>query len=100
MQKSWFKFKLAVRRWAMPQLSCAYLKRYWKAKMTHWHDPIVEEVRRIREQQAAELDYDLKAIFERARQRQKQSKRKTVSFVSAAELENHQAQAEVRFMSN
>ena len=31
--------------------------------MTQWHDPIVEEVRRIREQQAAELDYDLKAIF-------------------------------------
>ena len=30
--------------------------------MTQWHDPVVEEVRRIRDQQAAELDYDLKAI--------------------------------------
>ena len=68
--------------------------------MTRWHDLIVEEVRRIREQQAAELDYDLKAIFERARQRQTQSERRTVSFVSAAELENHRAQAEIRLMSN
>ena len=52
--------------------------------MTQWHDPVVEEIRRIREQQAAELDYDLGAIFERARQHQKQSKRKIVSFVRAA----------------
>ena len=29
--------------------------------MTQWHDPVVEEVRQIREQQAAELNYDLKA---------------------------------------
>jgi hypothetical protein len=50
--------------------------------MTQWHDPIVAEVRQIREQQAAELDYDLKAIFERARRRQQQSKRKTVSFAN------------------
>ena len=64
--------------------------------MTHWHDPIVEEVRRIREQQAAELDYDLKAIFERARRRQKQSKRKTVSFATAAPSENHPPRAEVK----
>ena len=35
--------------------------------MTQWHDPVVEEVRNIREQQAAELNYDLKAIYERAR---------------------------------
>jgi hypothetical protein len=33
--------------------------------MTSWHDPVVEAVRRVRDQQAAELDYDLKAIFER-----------------------------------
>jgi hypothetical protein len=52
--------------------------------MTQWHDPVVEEVRRIRDQQAAELEYDLKAIFERARRRQKQSKRKMVSFATAA----------------
>ena len=52
--------------------------------MTQWHDPVVEEVRRVREQQAAALDYDLRALFERARRRQKQSKRKTVSFADAA----------------
>ena len=50
--------------------------------MTQWLDPIVAEVRHIREQQAAELDYDLKAIFERARRRQRQSKHKTVSFAN------------------
>jgi len=52
--------------------------------MPQWHDPVVEEVRRVREQQAAELDYDLTALFERARRCQKQSKRKTVSFADAA----------------
>jgi hypothetical protein len=66
--------------------------------MTHWHDPVVEEVRRIREQQAAELDYDLKAIFERARRRQKQSKRITVSFASAAPSENHPTRPEAKSM--
>jgi len=64
--------------------------------MTQWHDAVVEEVRRIREQQAAELDYDLKAIFERARRRQKQSKRKTVSFATAAPSENDPPWAEVK----
>jgi len=61
--------------------------------MTQWRDPVVEEVRRIREQQAAELDYDLKAIFERARRRQKHSKHKTVSFASAAPSENDPTRA-------
>ncbi|PKO22767.1 MAG: hypothetical protein CVU38_07590 [Chloroflexi bacterium HGW-Chloroflexi-1] len=64
--------------------------------MTRWLDPIVAEVRRIREQQAAELDYDLKAIFERARRRQKQSKHKTVSFANAAQSENHPTKAETK----
>ena len=66
--------------------------------MTRWHDPIVAEVRRIREQQAAELDYDLKAIFERARRRQKQSKHKTVSFASAATPDTHQTRAETKLV--
>ena len=64
--------------------------------MTQWHDPVVEEVRRIREQQAAELDYDLKAIFERARRRQQQSKRKTVSFATAATSSDHATRAEAK----
>lgn len=64
--------------------------------MIPWHDPVVEEVRRIRDQQAAELDYDLKAIFERARRRQKQSKHKTVSFATAATSCNHATGAEAK----
>jgi len=56
--------------------------------MIPWHDPVVEEVRGIRKQQAAEVNYDLEAIFERARRRQKLSKRKTVSFASAATSDN------------
>jgi hypothetical protein len=56
--------------------------------MTQWHDPVVEEVRRVRDQQAAELNYDLAAIFERARRRQRQSRRETVSFATAAEADN------------
>ena len=64
--------------------------------MTQWHDAVVEEVRRIREQQAAELDYDLKAIFERARRRQQQSKRKTVSFATAATPSDHATRAEAK----
>ena len=64
--------------------------------MTQWHDPIVEEIRRIRDQQAAELDYDLKAIFERARRRQKQSKRKTVSFTDAVTSESQPTRADLK----
>jgi hypothetical protein len=64
--------------------------------MTQWHDPIVEEVRRVRDQQAAELDYDLKAIFERARRRQKQSKRKTVSFADAVASESQPTTASLK----
>jgi len=64
--------------------------------MTAWHDPVVEEVRRIRDQQAAELDYDLKAIFERARRRQKQSKRKTVSFANVVALDGQSPRTEVK----
>ena len=51
--------------------------------VTQLHDPIVDEVRRIRDQQAAEENYDLNAIFERARRRQRQSKRQIASFSTA-----------------
>lgn len=66
--------------------------------MTQWHDPVVEEVRRIRDQQAAELDYDLKAIFERARRRQRQSRRKTVSFAKVTASDGQPTRAEVKLM--
>jgi hypothetical protein len=61
--------------------------------MTHWRDPVVEEVRCIREQQAAELNFDLKAIFERARRRQEQSKHETVSLASSVMIDEHLAAA-------
>lgn len=45
-----------------------------------WKDEIVEEVRRIREENAAKFDHDLKAIYEDAVKRQKLSGRKVVTF--------------------
>ena len=45
-------------------------------------DEIVEEVRQVREQQAAKLNFNLKAILADARQRQKDSGRRVVSFVT------------------
>ena len=43
-------------------------------------DPIVAEVRRIREEQAARRDYDLRKIFDSLKQREKREKRKLVSY--------------------
>lgn len=48
-------------------------------------DPIVEEVRAIRERQAAECDFDLKKIVERSRERQAVSGRATVNFSNNAD---------------
>lgn len=44
-----------------------------------WDDPIVEEVRKVREEHAASLDYDLKRIFQDLKERERRSGRKTVS---------------------
>lgn len=41
---------------------------------------LIQEVRRIREENAAKFNHDLKAIYEDAVKRQKASGRKTVSF--------------------
>ena len=46
-----------------------------------YNDPIVDEVRRVREEQAARYGFDVKAIFAAARKRQARSKHKIVSFV-------------------
>ena len=43
-------------------------------------DPIVDEVRRIREEQAARYSFDLKAILDAAKKRQRRSRHKVVSF--------------------
>lgn len=44
-------------------------------------DYIVDEVRRIREEQAAKYGFDIKKIFAAARKRQRKSGHKVVSFV-------------------
>ena len=43
-------------------------------------DEIVEQVRKTREQQAAKLNFDVKAILADARKRQKDSGHRVVSF--------------------
>jgi hypothetical protein len=42
-------------------------------------DPIVNEVRRAREEQAAKFSFDVKAILAAARKRQRRSRHKVVS---------------------
>jgi len=41
-----------------------------------WTDPIVEEVRRARDEQARRFNYDLDAIFDDVRRRQAAARRK------------------------
>jgi hypothetical protein len=43
-------------------------------------DPIVEEVRRVREAQAAKHDFDVQAILAAAKKRQRRSAHKVVTF--------------------
>jgi len=45
-----------------------------------WEDPIVEKVRKIREEHAARFGYDLKAIYDDLKEAEKRSGRKIVSF--------------------
>ena len=45
-------------------------------------DYIVDEVRHIREEQAAKFNYDIKAILMAARKRQRKSGHQVVSFVA------------------
>jgi hypothetical protein len=49
-------------------------------------DPIVEEVRRVRENLAAQHGFDVKAILAAAKKRQRRSRRKVVSFVRKKKL--------------
>ena len=42
-------------------------------------DPIVEEIRRIRQEHAKRFGYDLDAIFEDLREKERKSRRKIVS---------------------
>jgi len=52
-----------------------------------WNDPIVEEVRKIREEHAARFDYDLERIFQDLKEQERQSGRKVVSLSPKRPLE-------------
>lgn len=43
-----------------------------------WTDPIVEEVRRVREEYAAQLNYDLEAIYRDLKEREARGEFSTV----------------------
>jgi len=45
------------------------------------HDDIIKEVRTIREQLAARRDYNVRALFAAAKERQQESERKVVKLV-------------------
>jgi hypothetical protein len=49
-----------------------------------WSDPIVGEVRRVRDTYAARFNYDLRAIFRDLKEQEKRSGRKIVSHAKAA----------------
>lgn len=49
-------------------------------------DPIVDEVRRVREDEAANYSFDVKAILMASKARQRRSKRKVVSFAPKKKL--------------
>lgn len=45
-----------------------------------WSDPIVDEVRRVRDEYAARFNYDLRAIYRDLKEQEKRSGRKLVSY--------------------
>jgi hypothetical protein len=45
-----------------------------------WKDPIVEEVRKAREEYAAKFDFDLDAIYQDLKRGEQEGGRKVVSF--------------------
>ncbi|MBF0138331.1 MAG: hypothetical protein H7833_20255 [Magnetococcus sp. DMHC-1] len=47
--------------------------------MTMWEDPIVEEVRKVREEHAARFDYDLDAIYKDLKRLERESGREMVN---------------------
>lgn len=45
-----------------------------------WEDPIVAEIRKIRDEHAAKFNYDVAAIFEDIRRQEKESGRQYVTY--------------------
>jgi hypothetical protein len=52
-----------------------------------WNDPIVDEVRKIREEHAARFNYDLERIFQDLKEQERQSGREVVSLAPKRPLE-------------
>ena len=59
-------------------------------------DYIVDEVRRIREEQAAKYAFDIKAILAAAKKRQRRSGRKVVSLAPRDETSNNRSRTSIR----
>jgi hypothetical protein len=51
-----------------------------------WSDPIVDEVRRIRDAYAAGFHYDLRAIYRDLKEKEKRSGRKIVSYAESSSM--------------
>ncbi len=56
-----------------------------------WKDHIVEEVRKARKEHASKLNFDINAIVEDAKKRQKTSRHKVVSFLLKKRKPNKKA---------
>lgn len=60
-----------------------------------WKDPIVEEVRKVRDAHAAEHNYDLQAIYQEIKQEEAASGRKFVKLppkrIKAKEAQAHES---------
>jgi hypothetical protein len=65
--------------------SSAHRKNSWENRFTA-RDPIVDEVRRVREDLAARYRFDIKAILQASKKRQGRSTHKVVSFVAKKKL--------------
>ena len=57
-----------------------------------WSDPIVDEVRRVRDAYAARFNYDLRAIYRDLKEREKRSGRKLVSYADGGIAPNQPLQ--------
>lgn len=55
-----------------------------------WKDTIVEEIRKLREEHAAQFDYDIRAIIDSLKKQERESGRTVVSFSDDNSLQQHQ----------
>ncbi len=54
-------------------------------------DPIVEEVRKIRDEHAARFDYDIDAIFEDLKRREKESRQSVITLAPKRVVKHEKA---------